>query len=567
MSDLESFLLWKHGEANRWLQLSQQWFISNISRLPATSHLAPTSTIVFISLTLFTIIAYSIIYNRFFHPLAHVPGPFWASVTPLVRVYHCTTGTIHLYDQELHRKYGSVVRSAPNLITSNDPRHASKIHHSKSDRPAFFDLPGFGLQHSFATARDHKVHRWKKRRMMDPYSITNILKSESRIDDQVCNLVSAFDNRFARTSTTFDFAEWTPLFTFDVVSMVSYGEPLGCVSAGGDPHGAYTEVRKVMKSSFWLVPMGNMIFGIYKSLPQRLADWLFIPNLKNDVGVGRLTKIAKNLIKETRLRQELEARNGGERKARNFLERVMELREPDGSPIPEYCIVSEIIATIFAGGDTTASLLRQLIDDVHSSPTVLARLIDEIDATYDSSPPSSSPVLSFQAIQSMKYLQICVRESLRLFAPVAFPLNRVVSSPGITLDGIYIPPGAEAGNNPWLLGRNEECYEAAETFRPERWLEEPLIGGLGDKLEFVWGDPSGGRLCMGKQLALLESWKVSAALLRMFRFTPVHPAEKEGKKDREVMNWGFWFAEGFWYKIERRDVPEWKWFDGQLDST
>jgi cytochrome P450 len=136
-------------------------------------------------------------------------------------------------------------------------------------------------------------------------------------------------------------------------------------------------------------------------------------------------------------------------------------------------------------------------------------------------------------------------------------LPRQVSSPGLNLDGIFIPAGAEIGQNPWVLGRNESCYRDADTYRPERWLEEPLSGGAGERWESSWG--FGSRSCIGKNLALLELWKASSVLLRMFKFTIVE--SPEGSKSRDIKQFGFWFAEGFWYKVERRDVPEWKQYD------
>jgi hypothetical protein len=46
------------------------------------------------------------IYQRFFSPLAKVPGPFWASITPLWRVSRVLKGNWHLENIALHEKYG-----------------------------------------------------------------------------------------------------------------------------------------------------------------------------------------------------------------------------------------------------------------------------------------------------------------------------------------------------------------------------------------------------------------------------------------------------------------------------
>jgi hypothetical protein len=152
-----------------WFHLPQKWDASYFLGFPHTRNMS--SYIVYVFLTILTLVAYRIIYNRYFHPLAHIPGPFLESITILARVYQLRKGTIPYYERELHRKYGPVVRIGPNLVASNDPRHIGIIYHKNVDKAAFFDMPGFGLEHGIVAVRDHAEHRWKKRRLMNPVSL------------------------------------------------------------------------------------------------------------------------------------------------------------------------------------------------------------------------------------------------------------------------------------------------------------------------------------------------------------------------------------------------------------
>lgn len=54
------------------------------------------------------------------HPLAPVPGPFWARWTSLWLVYHCRKGHIHRKMVEVHKKYGKLVRIGPNEVSTAD---------------------------------------------------------------------------------------------------------------------------------------------------------------------------------------------------------------------------------------------------------------------------------------------------------------------------------------------------------------------------------------------------------------------------------------------------------------
>jgi benzoate 4-monooxygenase len=69
-----------------------------------------------------------IVYHRFFHPLAGYPGPFWASITNLWKVYHLWT--LHLPETlaALHDHYGEVVRVGPNDLSFRTDSATSLIY-------------------------------------------------------------------------------------------------------------------------------------------------------------------------------------------------------------------------------------------------------------------------------------------------------------------------------------------------------------------------------------------------------------------------------------------------------
>jgi len=50
------------------------------------------------------------VYQRFLHPLAQYPGPFWASITDLWQVFEFLSLKQPYRLTELHKRYGPVVR-------------------------------------------------------------------------------------------------------------------------------------------------------------------------------------------------------------------------------------------------------------------------------------------------------------------------------------------------------------------------------------------------------------------------------------------------------------------------
>ena len=63
-----------------------------------------------------------LIYRWLFHPLRSFPGPWSHGLTDIPSALKLSSGVQHCHYYNLHRKYGSLVRVAPNelLFTSAD---------------------------------------------------------------------------------------------------------------------------------------------------------------------------------------------------------------------------------------------------------------------------------------------------------------------------------------------------------------------------------------------------------------------------------------------------------------
>ena len=72
--------------------------------------LAPSGLFAYIPIAILVWLIVLAIYRRYFHPLAAIPGPFFASITDLyVLKFNVFSKRSHLYLQieKLHDKYGS----------------------------------------------------------------------------------------------------------------------------------------------------------------------------------------------------------------------------------------------------------------------------------------------------------------------------------------------------------------------------------------------------------------------------------------------------------------------------
>ena len=68
--------------------------------------------------------------NRYFTSLRKLPGPFLASCTRLPRFLAVLGGRPHEWELALHRKYGKIVRTGPDLVSVGDPAAINLIYNA-----------------------------------------------------------------------------------------------------------------------------------------------------------------------------------------------------------------------------------------------------------------------------------------------------------------------------------------------------------------------------------------------------------------------------------------------------
>lgn len=74
------------------------------------------------------LIASSILYDLFFHPLHNIPGPVWGKFTRFPFWISGLMGNQHRFMHGLHQKYGSVVRFSPDELSYTDAQAWKDIH-------------------------------------------------------------------------------------------------------------------------------------------------------------------------------------------------------------------------------------------------------------------------------------------------------------------------------------------------------------------------------------------------------------------------------------------------------
>ncbi len=73
-----------------------------------------------------------LLYLIFLHPLRRFPGTLLAKITPLQLVYQCRRVRRSEWVLQQHRKYGDVIRIAPNYVSIATPDAVGQLYGHKT---------------------------------------------------------------------------------------------------------------------------------------------------------------------------------------------------------------------------------------------------------------------------------------------------------------------------------------------------------------------------------------------------------------------------------------------------
>lgn len=214
------------------------------------------------------------LYRRYASPLRKYPGPFLASISRLWKVRSTASGRTHLEHIALHRKYGPVVRIAPNEVSVSSPEAARTL---LSAGKRFFKTPFYGVfpppeNPDIFTETREDVHAMKKRVANVPYSMAAMQQLSPFINDTIELLVRKIDEHIDRGKGVFDLGDYLHYFAFDVLGEVAFSRSFGFLAEGRDVDNA---IKTIDNSQMY-----NGIVGQVPELDHLLRRnplWQFVP--------------------------------------------------------------------------------------------------------------------------------------------------------------------------------------------------------------------------------------------------------------------------------------------------
>lgn len=178
--------------------------------------------------------------------------------------------------------------------------------------------------------------------------------------------------------------------------------------------------------------------------------------------------------------------------------------------------VSQLKMFIFAGHDTTATILCYAYHLLYKHPSCLAKIRAELDGVLGSDLSQAEQIVceSPHLLNALPYTQAIIKETLRLYPPVggvrAGAKDFFLTHP--TTGQRYPTEGWMLFTNSMASHRWEAFCPDPDSFDPERWLvsEAPIKKNAYRPFEL------GARNCVGQELAQVELRAILALTLREF---------------------------------------------------
>ncbi|KAH9055044.1 putative P450 monooxygenase [Lactarius vividus] len=432
------------------------------------------------SAAIVTILAYSawrVVYNLYFHPLSHFPGPklaacsrLWLAYRELIRGH--SLGDLRV---ELHRQYGEIVRLGPNELHFSNPAAYNDIynHRNKWDKDYLlyraFDMDSSSI--GFIHYSDAK----QRREVLAPlFSRTSILQMQDLVQERVNVLCDALAHQFAAGKSS-DLVLGFQCFSVDVITAF-------CYAKNWDATKAPDFESDIVLASHAVLPLFTM--GKY------LANFVLTDQIDKIVhNPGSLENASHRIIYHS----------------------LLDSDANKGRPLPsKLSLWHEAGALLAAGSDTIAISATATSYHVLHNPEVQQRLVKELRTAW----PVLEEAPRYEVLEKLPYLTAVVKEGLRMF-PGGAALPRVVPPDGAMIAGTFIPGGTVVGQCFLCVHRSPAVFSDPDAFIPDRWLGEDAKTHEASLAVFSKGP----RSCIGINLAYCELHTLIAGIFRRFDVT------------------------------------------------
>ncbi|GAB1211560.1 hypothetical protein ATERTT37_000683 [Aspergillus terreus] len=444
---------------------------------------------------------WTVTYRLYFHPLAKVPGPFFARAFYFYSFwYNLNGGRLYLQIQKLHEQYGMrqrpVVRISPNEIHLSDPENCDKIYYVGSrygKDPAFYGA--FGTEKATFTTPSPDMHRIKRSALNPFFSRKKVLDLEEIVQEKAAKLVGRMRAAFESTGRI-DLHHGFRAISVDVITDYAFNHCYG-----------FLDEEEFGVEFFNMIRDFGPAFWFFQQFPAVQPLALGTPFWLAKLTSGALTRMMLHHEGSRRqiLRVKDEVDNGKKAARTTIFHQLLSPDAAEGYVVPTVEeLKDEAYILVAAAADTTGNALTIATYNAVRNPKIYQRLTAELKEAF----PDPAMKMDFVSLEKLPYLTGVIKEALRLSFGVVGRLPRVVPDPGAEFNGYHVPGGTVVSMSSWIMHHNEDLFPQSEVFNPERWTDPEKARSL-DRFLFSFGKGS-------RHLAYCELYVTLGQVFRQF---------------------------------------------------
>ncbi|GAM34873.1 hypothetical protein TCE0_015f02743 [Talaromyces pinophilus] len=410
--------------------------------------------------------------------------------------------TFHI--REMHKKYGPILRISPYELHITDPSFIHEIYavsNRRRDRWEWSTRPG-GFNGSVGGTNPHELHR-KRRAALNPFfSKASIRKLQHEIDEKAVQLVQRLRNEKERV---FKVNHAYAALTNDIIMRYAFAREDNR-SAHKDFDPSFHDNFVAGVSCLNLLRHVSWLDRAARSLPMSVLS------LFSSV-IAQFWEEKQTITEE--VRQILNGTNKAyeEQRYRTIYHGILNSKLPEEEKSLQR-LAEEAQITVGAGTLATAWVMS--VGMYHLLAPGSVSMFNTLRKELKEAIPDPNEPLDWNKLEKLPFLTGVVKESLRLGNGTTTRLQRI--APDETL--IYkdpntgkvweIPPGTPVSLTSLHIHHDEKIFADPESFRPERWIENPELE------QYLLTFSKGSRQCVGMHLAYCEMYIVLARIFRSF---------------------------------------------------
>jgi cytochrome P450 len=388
----------------------------------------------------------------------------------------------------LWREYGDLVRlpimPGYTIDLAVHPNAIEQVLARKDDRypkPKLL-LNAMGLLQGQGLFTSEGESWYRHRRLMQPaFQQNQMVNLQAKIQDQVRSLIQAWE--FKPDGEVIDIAAEMTRLTLKIISSALFSVDLSDES---------NELGQAIRIGFEYV---------YFRMSTPIVLPPNFPTPRN-----RQFRQAKQTIDQS-IQAMIQARRDGASSAEDLLSMLLAAQDAEtGQGMSDQQVQDEAITLMNAGFETTATALSWFWYLLGTHPAVMAQIESEVESVLH------GQLLSFAQLGQLPYTRRAFDESLRVHPPGLGMMRTAIADDEV--QGYWLPKGTQILLGTYFTQRHPAFWRNPDRFDPDHFLPEQVA----DRPKYAYVPfGAGPHVCIGKNLALMESMMIITAIVQRFQ--------------------------------------------------